>query len=187
MPLLRPGLLDGVRLATVGTAAPDVPVRLASLGASVEDVTPLAGLDDDAAQAYVAERAPFDALVVDATASFGDGGRDGLRGSLDAVWAIVRAVAVAALIPGEGGAVVLVAPAGTDPFAAAARDAVENLARTLSIEWARYGITLTAVCPGRETAAEDLATVVAFLVSEAGGYFSGNRLDLGGAMPRARR
>ncbi len=186
MPLLRPGLLDGVHLAVAATAAPGVPARLAGLGASVEDVAALVELDDEAAQANVAERAPLHALVVDATVPFGDGGHDGLRRCLDAVWMIVRAVAVGALIPGQGGTVVLVAPTGSDPFAVAARDAVENLARTLSIEWARYGITLTAVCPGRETAAEDLATIVAFLVSEAGRYFSGDRLELGAVRPTAR-
>jgi NAD(P)-dependent dehydrogenase (short-subunit alcohol dehydrogenase family) len=186
MTVLRPGLLDGVRVAAVATTAPAVVERLVALGAGVEDVTPLVGLDDEAAQALVAERAGFDALIVDAADGFGDGGRDGLRNALDAVWMTVRAVAVGALIPGSGGTVVLIAPADTDPFATAARDALENLARTLSIEWARYGITLTAVCPARDTAAADLAEVVAYLVSEAGRYFSGGRLELGLAAATAR-
>ena len=36
----------------------------------------------------------------------------------------------------------------------AARAGLENLARTLSIEWARYAITLVAIAPGRATPAQ---------------------------------
>jgi hypothetical protein len=52
------------------------------------------------------------------------------------------------------------------------------MARTLSIEWSRYGIRTTAVTPGAGTTAADLAGIVAYLVSTAGDYFSGARLDL---------
>ena len=40
---------------------------------------------------------------------------------------------------------------------AAARAAVENLSRTLSIEWARYGILVNAIAPG-QFATETLLT-----------------------------
>ncbi|MBV9807120.1 MAG: hypothetical protein JO286_08060, partial [Solirubrobacterales bacterium] len=52
-------------------------------------------------------------------------------------------------IPGGAGKVLLIAPRSrAGSFAAAARAALENLARTLSVEWARYGATAVAVAPG---------------------------------------
>jgi lipopolysaccharide/colanic/teichoic acid biosynthesis glycosyltransferase len=88
-------------------------------------------------------------------------------------------VANGALIPAGAGAIVLIGPrpdAGAHTEAVAA--ALENLARTLSVEWARYGISATAVVPGARTSAEDLATLIAFLCSVAGAYCSGCRFDL---------
>jgi hypothetical protein len=63
--------------------------------------------------------------------------------------------------------------------ATAARAALENTARTLSIEWARFGITTTAITPGPATPDAEIAALVAFLVSPAGEYFSGCRFELG--------
>jgi NAD(P)-dependent dehydrogenase (short-subunit alcohol dehydrogenase family) len=107
---------------------------------------------------------------------------DWLRTLLDAAWIAVAAVANGAFIPAnEGGRIVLVAP-GREPggggIAEVAASALENLARTLSVEWARYRITITAVAPAAATAREDLETMVAYLLSPAGAYFSGTRLDL---------
>ncbi len=83
--------------------------------------------------------------------------------------------------PGGSGAIVLLAPRpDAVAHAEAVRSALENLARTLSVEWARYGITTTAVAPGAKTTEKDLATLVAFLCSSAGSYFSGSRLELDG-------
>jgi NAD(P)-dependent dehydrogenase (short-subunit alcohol dehydrogenase family) len=80
----------------------------------------------------------------------------------------------------EGGKIVMIAPrAGAGDFAEAAAAALENLARTLSVEWARHGITATALAPGAETTDAELAELVSFLVSPAGDYFSGCRFDLG--------
>ena len=62
---------------------------------------------------------------------------------------------------------------------AAVRAGLENLARTLSVEWARYGITAVAITPGTSTTDAELAELVCFLASPAGGYFSGCRFDLG--------
>jgi NAD(P)-dependent dehydrogenase (short-subunit alcohol dehydrogenase family) len=88
-------------------------------------------------------------------------------------------VATGTLIPGGAGKVVLIAPApAAGSFAAAARAALENLARTLSVEWARYGVTTAAIAPGAGTTEEDLAELVCFLVSRAGEYFSGCAFEL---------
>ncbi|HTZ86860.1 MAG TPA: hypothetical protein VMB05_09350 [Solirubrobacteraceae bacterium] len=119
----------------------------------------------------------------------------GLIAALEAAWRVTRAVANDAFIaPGTGGRIVYLAPAtppvGASPGAAsavavaeraeAARTGLENLARTLSIEWARYGITPVSIAPGLSTSAEELAAVVAYLLSPAGAYFSGTELDLRG-------
>ncbi len=61
----------------------------------------------------------------------------------------------------------------------AARSGLENLARTLSVEWARFGLTSVAICPGTETREEQIAELVCFLHCVAGEYFSGCRFDLG--------
>jgi NAD(P)-dependent dehydrogenase (short-subunit alcohol dehydrogenase family) len=61
------------------------------------------------------------------------------------------------------------------------RAALENLARTLSVEWARYGITAVALWPGADTTDAELAELACFLISPAGGYFSGCRFELSGA------
>jgi hypothetical protein len=43
----------------------------------------------------------------------------------------------------------------------------------LSIEWARYAIRSTAVLPADDTSDDEIATLVAYLASPAGDYFSG--------------
>ena len=63
----------------------------------------------------------------------------------------------------------------------AARAGLENLARTLSIEWARHGIRTAALQPGRETDPDEVAELTAFLASRAGDYYSGCRFALGEA------
>ena len=82
--------------------------------------------------------------------------------------------------PGAGGRILLLAPAGRRRARRAAAAGLENLARTLSIEWARYGITTVAIAPGAETPADELATLACYLLSPAGAYFSGCLLDLRG-------
>jgi hypothetical protein len=137
--------------------------------------------DEDAAAAWVGERLPLHGLVYEGAASFGAGGQPGLEAALRLAWLATRAVGTAALIPGDGPAkIVLVAPrTGAGPLAPAARAGLENLARTLSVEWARFGVTVVAVCPGSSTADQELAELVGFLLSPAGEYFSGCRFDLG--------
>ncbi len=170
--LLREGLLDGRAVALAGDERGATAAALRALGGEVRAL-PAALADDDASDAV----GRVDALVVEAAAGFAAGLVDGAA----RVWSAVRSVANAAWIePGEpGGRIVLVAPApGAAPDAEAARAALENLARTLSIEWARYGIRISAVTPGDATGAADVSALVAYLVSPAGEYFSGCRLDL---------
>lgn len=78
---------------------------------------------------------------------------------------------------------VIIAPRPDAPFALAAVAALESLARTLSVEWARYGITATVITPGTDTTEDQIAELACFLVSPAGDYFSGCRFSLGLAAP----
>jgi len=173
--LLRPGLLDGRVVALGGGAGGALAAPLAALGAATS-VLP-SKLDEDAMAAAVDPRT--DALVHDLRPAFADG----LRAALDLAWVTLRAVANAAFIPeaGSGGKIVVVAPAPerASPPVVGARAAAENLARTLSIEWARHGITTVAITPGVDSDDAQLATLAAYLASPAGDYFSGCRLALG--------
>ncbi len=113
----------------------------------------------------------------------GEGGRDALRACLAGAWSITRAVVNVALLGEESsGRIVYLAPApSAGAHARAARAALENLARTLSIEWARHRMTAVAVAPGERTSDAELATLTAYLASDAGAYFSGCLFDLGAA------
>lgn len=177
--LLRPGLLDGVAVA-LGGGDDAFASALRQLGAVTLALPPDA--DEDALARLLAD-APVDVLVHDLRPAFASGG---LRAALDGAWRTVRAVATSAFVPeARGGKVALVAPppdAG-DPAAAGVRAAAENLARTLSIEWSRYGVRTTAITPGAGTGADEVAALVAYLASPAGDYFSGCRLALGEAVP----
>jgi hypothetical protein len=162
MTVLRPELLAGRTVALVGEA-PEVMRRLSELGA------------------HVVAEGSADAIIYDAAPAFGEGGQAGLRDASARGWTAIREVATGALIPRErGGKVVVIAPRpDAGAFAGAARAALENLARTLSVEWARYGITATAILPGSTTTDDQVAELVCFLVSPAGDYFSGCRFSLG--------
>jgi citronellol/citronellal dehydrogenase len=127
-------------------------------------------------------------------------------------WLMTHAAATKAMIPAGGGKVVNVTlsphhglPAMT--HSSAARAAVENMTRTLSIEWARFNVRLTAIASGhfatetlmtkypkpvvegvartvplgRLGRPEEQAWLVAYLASPAGDYFSGAILTLDGA------
>jgi NAD(P)-dependent dehydrogenase (short-subunit alcohol dehydrogenase family) len=188
--IFRRGLLDAhvVAIAPGGPVADATAAACEALGATVErseDAAP-----DDAAGAAFASgvmerRGGLDTLVVDAGALFaaaaGDTGAGAVRAAADPAWSLTRAVAVAAMIEAEaGGKVVVIAPApGAGSRAGAARAALENLARTLSIEWSRHAIRTTAILPGDATAPEEVGAVVAFLASPAGDYYSGCALELG--------
>jgi len=101
---------------------------------------------------------------------------------MELAWELTRAVADSApLSAGWAGRIIYIAPPqGAGTHAVAARAGLENLARTLSIEWARHGVTTVAIAPGEETAAQEIGALTAYLASPAGAYFSGCLLDLTG-------
>ncbi len=162
MEVLRPDVLTGISVLIAGEGE-QIAARCAALGADVARLD--ADLADEDAVAATIGSAP-DVLVCATD--------DGM--TLDGCWNAVRAVANS-WIPDRGGKIVLVAP-GQGEHHEAAGAALENLARTLSIEWARYGITTTAIRPGGATPAEEVAELAAFLASPAGDYYSGAAFGL---------
>jgi citronellol/citronellal dehydrogenase len=127
-------------------------------------------------------------------------------------WLMSHAAATKAFIPGGGGKIlsVTLSPHNGMPgmvHSGAARAAVENMMRTLSIEWARFGITTCAVAAGQfatetlltkypqEVVAnlshsvptgrlgrpEEIAWLLAYLASPAGDFYSGTTITLDGA------
>ncbi len=179
MTVLREDLLLGMAIALGGGVPATIRDALTGAGARVEELE--SGLDDEPAEGWARDHAPLQALVFDARRAFGAGGPEALRVTLERAWGSTRALANGAFIPSEKGAkIILVAPAaGAGDHVEAARSALENLARTLSVEWARYGVTVTAVMPGERCSDAQLTELVGFLASPAGSYFSGCRLDLG--------
>ena len=141
------------------------------------------------------------------------GFRTVIRLNVEGTWLMTHAVATRAMIPeARGGKIVNVtlSPHHGLPgmaHSSAARAAVENLTRVLSIEWARFGIRLNALAAGhfgtetlrakypaavvegvagtvplqRLGTEEEFAWLVAFLASPAGDYFSGAVLTIDGA------
>jgi citronellol/citronellal dehydrogenase len=141
------------------------------------------------------------------------GFRTVMRLNVEGTWLMTHAVATKAMIPeGRGGKIVnvTISPHFGLPAMAhssAARAAVENLTRVLSIEWARFGIKLTAIAAGhfdtdtlrtkypqpvvegvagtvplqRLGRPEELAWMVAYLASPAGDYLSGAIITIDGA------
>lgn len=172
--------MHGSAIALAGGVPIAVRDLLSELGAGLATFPDQAA--EEQAQAWAQAHCPIDALVYDAAPAFGLGGDVGLRAALDNAWLAVWATATGALIPNQaGGRVVLITPPpDVGSYAEAARSALENLARTLSIEWARHAITTTAIAPGLATSESEVATLVAYLLSPAGGYFSGCRLELNG-------
>jgi citronellol/citronellal dehydrogenase len=127
-------------------------------------------------------------------------------------WLMTHAAATKAFIPQERGKVlsVTLSPHNGMPgmvHSGAARAAVENMMRTLSVEWARFGIRLCALAAGQfgtetmrtkyppEVVAavpatiplqrlgteEEWAWLIAYLASPAGDFFSGTTITMDGA------
>lgn len=194
--VLRPGVLEGLTVCVVGDGAAERE-RAAALGARVVTVDGDLG-DEDAVGLAVGALGPIDVLVVDAASEYADagGGMPGLRRAVDDGWNVVRAVVNAgwtedAEVAGDeagdaavrGGKVVFLAPvADAGEHANAVGAALENAARTLSVEWARFGIRITAVRPRAGAAADERAELVAFLASPAGDYFTGCSFYPGAAL-----
>jgi NAD(P)-dependent dehydrogenase (short-subunit alcohol dehydrogenase family) len=85
------------------------------------------------------------------------------REALDEAWEAIR--------EHKARLIVLLSPAPEDAHHEAARAGLENLARTLSIEWARNGIRAVTIHQADDPRAT--AELVAFLASKAGAYYAG--------------
>jgi citronellol/citronellal dehydrogenase len=132
--------------------------------------------------------------------------------NVQGTWQMTHAAATKAFIPQRSGKVVSVTVSPHQGFpgmvhTGAARAAVESMTRTLSVEWARFGVKLCAVAAGQfdtevlrtkypkavsENVArtiplgrlgrpEEMAWLVAFLASPAGDFISGAVLTIDGA------
>jgi NAD(P)-dependent dehydrogenase (short-subunit alcohol dehydrogenase family) len=134
------------------------------------------------------------------------------RLNVDAVWNLTRLVATRSMIPGGSGLIVFIglSPRQALPgmaHASAARAAVENLARTLALEWGPKGIRTAMVTPGvirteglegygaeavarwerevplgRLGRPEEVAAVIAFLASPGGAYITGATILVDGGV-----
>jgi citronellol/citronellal dehydrogenase len=176
---------------------------------------------DGLVDAVLARHGQIDVLVNNAGGQFmapaesitPKGFRTVIRLNVEGTWLMTHAVATKAMIPsGRGGKVfsVTLSPHNGMPGMAhsgAARAAVENLMRTLSIEWARFGIRLLAIAPGqfatqtlltkypqaiveriadtiplqRLGTEQEMAWLVAYLASPAGDFVSGTVITVDGA------
>jgi hypothetical protein len=170
--LLRPGLLSERKVLLAAADPPSslgeaVALRCSELGAHMSRVV-VEPTGDEAER-----RDGIDVVVWDGASLAGP------RDVLDAAWLALRPQARAMIDAEAGGKLLLIAPRPADAAAEAARAGTENLARTLSIEWARYGIRTAALLPGAATEPEEVAELAAFLASRAGDYYSGCRFDLG--------
>jgi citronellol/citronellal dehydrogenase len=132
--------------------------------------------------------------------------------NVQGTWQMTHAAATKAFIPQGSGKVISVtlSPHNGMPgmvHSGAARAAVENMMRTLSIEWARFGIRLCALAAGqfdtevirtkyppqvaenvhrtiplgRLGAPDEMAWMVAYLASPAGDFLSGCVITVDGA------
>jgi NAD(P)-dependent dehydrogenase (short-subunit alcohol dehydrogenase family) len=191
---------------TVGAACSGLGACLLELPVAFERQEGEAGveLDGEVDRLLAGVAAGPDVLVIDGAALFAhalagaaadvgsDSARAALGACLEASWNVTHAVVNRAFLPrGRGGRIVYLAPArDAGEHAQAACSGLENLARTLSIEWARRGITTVTVVPASRSAGDaagEAATLVAYLASPAGAYFSGCLLDLSGIGSRGER
>ena len=132
--------------------------------------------------------------------------------NVQGTWLMTHAAATKAFIPQGGGKVlsVTLSPHNGMPgmvHSGAARAAVENMMRTLAVEWARFGIRTCALAAGqfatetlltkypsvvvenlersipvgRAGRPEELAWLVAYLASPAGDFVSGTTITIDGA------
>jgi citronellol/citronellal dehydrogenase len=132
--------------------------------------------------------------------------------NVQGTWLMTHAAATKAFIPQGGGKVlsVTLSPHHGMPgmvHSGAARAAVENMMRTLAVEWARFGITTCALAAGqfatetlmnkypqvvvdnlersipigRAGRPEEIAWLVAYLASPAGDFVSGTTITIDGA------
>jgi NAD(P)-dependent dehydrogenase (short-subunit alcohol dehydrogenase family) len=200
------GLGGPVEKGTLGEGlAEAVSAACVALGAGVSSSYWSASAEESAFDSEAAAvSGGIDLMAVDGASLFALGLADGgdghraLRVCVDTAWNVTRAVVSGVFLPtaaGEGepsaeasepparrgGRIVYLTPSpDAGEYADAARAGLENLARTLSIEWARHGITTVTIAPGAGTSAGEVAALTAYLASPAGAYFSGCLLDLRG-------
>jgi NAD(P)-dependent dehydrogenase (short-subunit alcohol dehydrogenase family) len=195
-PLLREHLLDGLRVVLAGAPSHErdltgkLGARILELGGACATVE--VRLDEDAESAEASaiadlaaahrELGALDGIVIDGAALFSASPAEAaLQLAPAAIWNGARAFANELIAAGRGGRIFILAPLPDGgEHAAAAVAGIENLARTLSIEWARYGIATVAIAPGAQTGQAVLTELMAYLLSPAGAYFSGCLLDLRG-------
>jgi hypothetical protein len=179
MTVLRADLLRGTAIAVTAGVPADVREAMLGAGARLEEFDERLG--EAEAEEWARSRAPLHGLVFDARWAFGRGGEEALAAALERAWTSIRALANGALIPSpESTKIVLLGPPpGAGRYAEAARSGLENLARTLSVEWARFAVRTTAVMPGDQTTDQELGELLCFMASPAGDYFSGCLLELG--------
>ncbi len=220
--------LAGLGATVVGCGRREEP-----LGEMVADVTGAGGRaesesldirDDEAVDAFidrVVERhGRIDVLVNNAGGQFlspaeaisPKGFRTVMELNVQGTWHMTHAAATKAFIPQNGGKVlsVTLSPHNGMPgmvHSGAARAAVENMMRTLSVEWSRFQIKLVALAAGQfdtETlrtkypkvvvdnvastvplgrlgTESEMAWLIAFLASPAGDFFSGTTITIDGA------
>ena len=132
--------------------------------------------------------------------------------NVQGTWQMTHAAATKAFIPQKAGKVVSITVSPHMGFpgmvhTGAARAAVENMMRTLSVEWARFGIRTVAVAVGQfdtETlrtkypkavvdsvastvplgrlgTEDEMAWLIAYLASPAGDFYSGTVITIDGA------
>lgn len=176
--MFRPALLARRVIVLAGDVPDELALMLCELGASIRAFPEID--DDERAAGWIRENPSIHALVVNVATGFDPDDAESLNAALERGWSQIRPIASEAMIrSADGGKIVLLAPpAGVGRYAPALRAATENLARTLSVEWARHAITVTAVAPGPQTRQQEVAAVVVYLLSHAGDYFSGCAVEL---------
>jgi len=137
-----------------------------------------------------------------------------IRNNLNGTFYMTREVATRAMIPQKSGRIVNVTAMVARGFpgmshTGAARAGVENLTRTLAVEWAAHGIRVNAVAPGnnirssgtaqygegalelarratplkRLGTVEEVARVILFLATDQNDYVTGAVYGVDGGMP----
>ncbi len=137
-----------------------------------------------------------------------------IRNNLNGTFYMTREVATRAMIPQKRGRIVNVTASVSRGFpgmahTGAARAGVENLTRTLAVEWAQHNIQVNAVAPGsnirssgtaqygdamlelarratpakRLASPEEVSRVIVFLASAENGFVTGALYTIDGGMP----
>ncbi len=203
-------------LAETAELAAGMPGRLEREAMDIRDEQAVERLFDR----VVAEHGRLDVLVNNAGGQFlapaetitPKGFRTVIELNVQGTWPMTHAAATKVFIPQGGGKVlsVTLSPHNGMPgmvHSGAARAAVENMMRTLAIEWARFGIRTCALAAGqfatetlltkypqvvvdnlersiplgRAGRPEELAWLVAYLASPAGDFVSGTTITVDGA------